>query len=162
VIVVTDTSVVLNLCLLGEEAISPALYRSISTPEIVANEFNRLVLSDQRFRRLVFPDFIERASPSRILPELLSTRRLHAGEIAAISLAVERRADSVLIDEKAGRAAASALGLKPLGLLGILLEAKRASLIADLSPLLDRLESEAKFRIGSDLRARVLQAAGES
>lgn len=114
-IVVTDTSVILNLCLLGEEAILPALYRSISAPEIVANEFNRLVLSDPRFRGLVFPDFIERASPSRILPELLSTRRLDAGEIAAISLAVERRADAVLIDEKAGRAAASALGLEAIG-----------------------------------------------
>jgi len=93
---------------------------------------------------------------------LISTRRLDAGEIAAISLAVERRAEAILIDEKAGRAAASALGLKPLGLLGVLLEAKRASLIADLSPLLDRLETEAKFRIGADLRERVLRAAGES
>jgi uncharacterized protein len=162
VIVVTDTSVVLNLCLLGEEAILPALYRSISAPEIVANEFNRLVLSDPRFRELVFPDCIELASPSLILPDLISTRRLDAGEIAAISLAVERRAEAILIDEKAGRAAASSLGLKPLGLLGVLLEAKRASLIADLSPLLDRLETEAKFRIGTDLRKRVLRAAGES
>lgn len=42
------------------------------------------------------------------------------------------------MDELAGRTTAVALGLKPIGLLGILLEAKERGLISALTPLLDR------------------------
>ena len=87
---------------------------------------------------------------------------MQAGEIAALSLAVEVRADAVLMDETAGRHAAVSLGLRPVGLLGLLLEAKQRSLIPALAPLLDRLEKEAQFWISAPLRASVLTDAGEA
>jgi len=46
---------------------------------------------------------------------------LHAGEIAALSLALELGADLVLMDEAEERAAATALQLTTMGLLGILI-----------------------------------------
>jgi predicted nucleic acid-binding protein len=46
---------------------------------------------------------------------------LHAGEIAALSLALELGADLVLMDEAEGRAAATAMHLTTMGLLGILI-----------------------------------------
>ena len=82
-------------------------------------------------------------------------------ERSPLSLAVERQADAVLMDEQAGRAAAAALGLRTIGLLGVLRDAKEQSLIPAVAPLLDRLEKEADFWISSALRSMVLKAAGE-
>lgn len=128
---------------------------------MVVVEFQRLAREDVRFQGLAFPDFIEKAAPERLLPSLVSSSRLQAGEIAALSLAVESKADAVLMDELAGRAAAAALGLRTTGLLGILRDAKERGLITAVAPLLDRLEKEAEFWISASLRSMVLKAAGE-
>lgn len=66
------------------------------------------------------------------------------------------------MDELAGRAAAIALGLRPVGLLGVLLEAKARALISALKPILERLEDEAEFWISTSLRDFILSAAGEA
>ena len=160
--VITDTSVVLNLCLIGQQDLLPLLYGRILAPTVVVTEFQRLASVDARFQGLVFPAFIEKDVPSILHPRLTSSQRLPAGEIAALSLAVERKADAVLMDERAGRAAAASLGLRTVGLLGVLLDARQRSLIPALTPLPDRLESEARFWISASLRASVLKAAGEA
>jgi uncharacterized protein len=162
VTVVTDTSVVLNLCVIGRQEVLPVLFGDILAPTIVVQEFQQLASSVSRFQGLTFPVFIRQTSPKSLLPSLTASGRLQAGEIAALSLAVELRADAVLMDETAGRHAAVALGLRPVGLLGVLLEARQRSLIPALAPLLDRLESEAQFWVSPTLRAAILSDAGES
>jgi len=160
VIVVTDTSVVLNLCLLGLEELLTAIFGEVQAPPAVRDEFLRLANVDPRFSSLVFPPFIVIRSPRAIHP-LLLTLRLHRGESEALSLAAEIHASRVLMDERAGRAAALKLGLQCLGLLGILIEARRRNLIPCLAPHLDRLQSEARFWFSPSLRIQVLQLAGE-
>lgn len=152
---------VLNLCVIGQQEVLPVLYGRILAPPIVAAEFQRLASFDSRFLRLTFPLFIEQAAPTSLIPSLATSGRLQAGEVAALSLAVELRADAVLMDELAGRHAALSLGLRPVGLLGILLDAKQRRLIPAMAPLLDRLENEAQFWISATLRASVLSDAGE-
>lgn len=159
--VITDTSVILNLCLLSQEGILVPLFGTILAPAQVVAEFQRLAAVDPRFQGLVFPAFVQTAAPAGALPGLLNPARLHGGEIAALSLAVERQADVVLMDERAGRAAAAALGLRTMGLLGILIEARKRSLVPAIAPLLDRLHLEARFWVSPSLRAAVLRAAGE-
>ncbi len=161
-IVVTDTSVVLNRCLIGQESLLSRLFGTIVAPLAVVNEFERLSNVDSRFQGLLFPAFIEKSDTPAIEPSLLPVKRLQAGEIAALSLAFYRKADAVLMDELAGRAAAKSLGLRAIGLLGVLLKAKERDLIPDLKPLLDRLENEAEFWIGPSLRNQILHQAGES
>ena len=160
-IVVKDTSVVLNLCLIEQQDLLRQMYGRVLAPTMVVVEFQRLAQVDARFQGLNFPDFIEKAAPQHLLPSLTSSSRLQAGEVAALSLAVERKADAVLMDELAGRAAAAALGLRTTGLLGILRDAKERSLIPAVSPLLDRLETEAEFWISGSLRSLILKAVGE-
>ncbi len=162
VTVVSDTSVVLNLCLLGQEALLPALYTRVCAPLVVKKEFQALVAKDRRFAGLIFPEFVEVLSSDRSPPALPSTAHLQAGEVATISLALQLRSDLVLMDERAGRIVASSVGLRPLGLLGVLLDGKRSGLVDSLAPLLDRLEKEAGFWIAPSLRSLVLQEAGES
>ncbi len=160
--VVSDTSVVLNLCLLGQEALLPELYTRVCAPLVVKEEFQALASRDRRFAGLIFPEFVEVLSPDRSPPALPSTAHLQAGEVATISLALQLRGEVVLMDERAGRIVASSVGLRPLGLLGVLLDGKRSGLVASLAPLLDRLEKEAGFWIAPSLRSLVLQEAGES
>jgi predicted nucleic acid-binding protein len=88
VIVVSDTSVILNLCLLGHQDILPSLYEQIITPPEVVAEFTRLARCDRRFIGLQFPTFIAIQSAVGI-PLALHTSRLHAGEFAALALATD-------------------------------------------------------------------------
>jgi len=161
VIVVTDTSVILNLCLLRQESLLISLFGAVLAPTRVVAEFQRLAATDSRFQGLLFPDFIHQAAPVVVVKNLPNFSRLHGGETAALSLAVERGADAVLMDERAGRAAANALGLKTVGLLGILLLARQKGLIPAIAPLLDRLQNEARFWIDLSLRETIIKAAGE-
>ncbi len=160
-IVVTDTSVILNLCFLAQQKLLPALFEVVITPPEVKWEFERLAFQDDRFFGLVFPEFIAVKAPQNTLPSLRHTKRLQVGEISAISLAVEIKAGVVLMDERAGRLAASELGLQTLGLLGVLLEAHKNGMIGSLKPFLDRLQNEARFWISPSVRQQVLRLAGE-
>ena len=161
-IVVSDTSVILNLCFLGREALLPRLFGTVHAPPQVEAEFARLASADARFHGLVFPSFVERCPPKTTAHAWAHTPALHAGEVAALSLALELGADLVLVDESEGRAAATALGLRTMGLLGILINARQRSLIPALAPLLDRLQTEARFWIAPSLRRAALVAAGEA
>ncbi len=161
-IVVTDTSVVLNLAFLRQEGLLPRLYAVILAPPTVREEFVRLAGSDQRFRGLRFPAFIGLAAARVVHPALREDRSLDPGEVAAMSLALERGIRDVLMDERAGRAAALALGLRPSGLLGVLVQAKQNGWIPRVSPLIDALENGARFRVSADLRERILRLADET
>jgi predicted nucleic acid-binding protein len=86
---------------------------------------------------------------------------LDAGEAEALVLAIETRADFVLIDELAGRNMAHMLGMVPLGAVGILLRARQHNLIDSILPLIDRLQSELNFFISPSLRQEIISRAGE-
>ncbi|NUM87829.1 MAG: DUF3368 domain-containing protein, partial [Bdellovibrionales bacterium] len=109
----------------------------------------------------VFPDFIQRTDPPATTHAWARSPLLHGGEIEALSLALELRADLVLMDEAEGRATAKSLSLATMGLLGVPLMARQRSLIGSLAPLLDRLDREARFWMAPALRAAILRASGE-
>jgi predicted nucleic acid-binding protein len=161
VIVVSNTSPVLNLAAIGEVKILERLYSSILVPSIVAEEVRRLRNSQCRFRTADLPTYVEIAIPQNPHLTLALTGELHAGESAAIALAVERRADLLLMDELRGRTIARRFSIPTLGVLGILKLAKHQGVIPTLAPLLDKLETQAGFWVGEALRKRVLHEAGE-
>ena len=144
-IVVTDTSVVLNLCWLHRESLLFAIYEGVLAPEQVRLAFERKAATDPRFTGLIFPQFIIVAQPVVIPAALASNTTLDPGETAALALALERGIADVLIDESSGRAAALALGLHVSGLIGVLIEGKHRNLVPALRPLLDRLVTGARF-----------------
>ena len=87
---------------------------------------------------------------------------LDQGETDALALAFEMHADAVLIDETAGRKAAIELGLIPVGVLGILVRAKRDGQLAAVAPVVDALLTHAQFRAAPELLREVLRMAGEA
>jgi predicted nucleic acid-binding protein len=88
--------------------------------------------------------------------------RLDQGEAEAIVLAEECRVDYLLIDEKLGREQAEARGLTAIGLLGVLLLAKRAGHLASVADVIDQLQTVAGFFVSDRVKSMVLQAAGET
>ena len=71
--------------------------------------------------------------------EELPLPALDDGERSAIALALSRRADLILMDDRSGVAAALAYGLEAIGTLGLLDRAARRGLI-DLAAALARLK----------------------
>jgi predicted nucleic acid-binding protein len=86
---------------------------------------------------------------------------LHLGEAEAITLAKDLGLEFILMDEPAGRIKARSLGLKPVGILGLLLSAKKAGKIESLGAEMQALRREVGFFISEELRARLLIVAGE-
>jgi len=82
------------------------------------------------------------------------------GEASSICLA-ERHVDSLLIiDDKAGRQEAAARGLRFVGLVGVLREARVRGFIPRLRPLLDRLRG-AGYYLSDEQTRQVLETVGE-
>jgi len=67
----------------------------------------------------------------------------------------------VLLDDKLARQRARRLGVPVTGTLGVLLRAKQVGLIAELRPLVTRLQSEGGYYIDPGLLEKVLLASGE-
>jgi uncharacterized protein len=68
----------------------------------------------------------------------------------------------LLIDERRGRAEADRLGLRIIGLLGILVEAKRRRLIAAVKPLIDAMIATSEFRVSPALYNKILDMVDET
>ncbi|WP_367142295.1 DUF3368 domain-containing protein [Moorena sp. SIO1F2] len=86
---------------------------------------------------------------------------MNVGEAEAIALAIEMKATHLLIDERLGRQAATDLGLRIIGVLGILLTAKRQGMVPAIKPIMDDLINQAGFRVSSKLYSEVLKTAQE-
>jgi predicted nucleic acid-binding protein len=88
-------------------------------------------------------------------------RQLQAGESEALALALELTDPLILLDEAKARKFAQQLGVAMTGTLGILLQAKSTGLVPAIRPLIDSLQNDLGFFISAQLRAAVLQQAGE-
>jgi hypothetical protein len=86
---------------------------------------------------------------------------LDAGEAEAIALALELKADLLLMDERRGCAIAQQMNVLCSGILGMLIQAKHQGLIATVKPILDDLIATAGFWVDNALYHRILQKVCE-
>jgi len=86
---------------------------------------------------------------------------LDDGEAAAIVLALEQKADIVLMDDYDGRTVAKEYDLMVTGTIGILLKAKLEGKIPSLRHDLDVLR-ESGFWLGEELYLKILEQANEA
>lgn len=160
-IVVSDTSPIINLSIIGRLDLLHKLYGTIIIPISVYNEITvkgkSMPGSDEIKDSRYFK--ISKAKDRDLLISLENL--LDIGEAEAIVLAIETKADLILIDETKGRELAEQFNLKSLGLLGVLVEAKNKRLIKKVKPLLDELITKAGFWIGKALYKKVLISAEE-
>jgi predicted nucleic acid-binding protein len=139
VIVISDTSPITNLAAIGCLDLLRQLYHRVIIPSAVYRE---LTAETGRHPGAMVQtlDWIETGAVTNQAIVTALRIELDEGEAEAIALAQELNADLVLIDERLGRAAASRFGLRVLGLLGVLIQAKQQGLIPEIKPLLDGLQ----------------------
>jgi len=161
VIVVSDSSAIINLAAVGELELLNHLYGQVLIPQAVFDEIVVAGTDKAGAVEAASQSWIEvRRVADRSVVEALLTE-LHLGESEAIALAREVDSDLLLIDERRGRTVAARLGLKRIGLLGVLIDAKQRGALRAVRPVLDNLRSTAGFWIDDALYARVLESAEE-
>ena len=145
-IVVSDTTPINYLILIGQIDLLKKLYHRLIIPESVFEEMQRLQ-TPEKVRQWISeqPDWIEVRKASELNPVL----DLGAGERDAILLAQELGADLILMDDRKGRQAAIRLGLAVSGTLAVLVTAARNDLI-DLPTAIRQL-LQTSFRAPADL-----------
>jgi hypothetical protein len=159
--VVSNTSPLSNLAVIGEIELLQQIYPKILIPPTVYAELICLPEIRSTITNLCNIGWLEVQVPSDLLLIQILNETLDSGEAAAIALAIELKADRLLIDERIGRETALAYGIKIRGILGILVNAKNQHLISATKPLLDRLINTAGFRVSQALYDRTLQESGE-
>ena len=87
---------------------------------------------------------------------------LDRGESEAIALALQVKADWLLVDERDARKVCKELGLKVTGILGIILKAWRNGKIPLLKDVMDELIYKAGFRISDELYQSILKEGPEN
>lgn len=160
-IVVADTSPILNLARIGRLHLLPSLYQQVLIPTAVSAELAGFQNSMSAALGPAYNSWllVAEAEDQKLVRRLRD--RLDVGEAEAIVLAVERYATLLLIDEKLGRQVAETLGVSVTGLIGLLAEAKQAGLIEQVGPVLDELIAKARFWIAPSLYRQVLVELGE-
>jgi predicted nucleic acid-binding protein len=163
VIVISDTSVITNLVAIHHLHLLQPLYERILIPEAVYHELADIDPPVPGTLEVQTLDWLEVISlRDRTIADQLQTQsQLDPGEAEAIALALEIKAELLLIDERRGRAIATRLGLRITGLLGILVEAKQRSLIPSVKPLMDALIDTSEFRVSQLLYEQILQMVNE-
>ncbi|CCI29916.1 conserved hypothetical protein [Microcystis aeruginosa PCC 9809] len=160
-IVVSNTSPITSLAAIGYLNLLPDIYGTIIIPVAVYEEMTGLGYSVPGTIEVQTLSWIEkRELKDRLLLKDLQ-KELHRGESETIALAISLNADRVIIDENPGRNKAMSLGLNVMGILGILLIAKRRRLIAAIQPLMDDLILKAGFLVNQRLYLDLLRSAQE-
>ncbi len=126
-IIISDTSPLHYLVLIGESQVLPALYVRIIIPQKVLEELRQpnTPAVVQAFANAP-PSWLEVRTISS--PPDSSLDNLDPGEREAIALALELQANTLLIDDLAGREAALLHGLEIVGTMGVLYAAAEAGL----------------------------------
>jgi len=168
-VVVSDTSVITNLAVIGLLGLLYDFYgtqhRALYVPLTVYRE-----MRSRSKRNIGRPSIVTAAwivplpvgNTRRVRSLLRTYKKLDRGEAEAIILADEISSELLLMDESLGRTIATSFGLRVAGIIAVLIRAKHEGRIATVRPFLDALRGEpARFRIAQSLYEKVLRDLGE-
>ncbi len=160
-IIVSNTSPLNNLAAIDQLDLLRELYSTIMIPEGVYQELMAVETPLHVSTQIQTTQWIKVEKVASLTQIALLQQQLDRGEAEAIALAIQLKADLLLIDEKQGRRVANNLNIPLTGILGILITAKQKGLIKDVKPLLEKLKNQAGFWIKPNLYQNILQRVGE-
>lgn len=160
---VSDSSTLIHLAKIGHLRLLDDFYDCVLIPSAVWREV--VEEGHGRVGAQEAADAVQRGSIKVVVPhnELvlrLLRRDLDQGEAEAIALALEQKAEVVLLDESDARDVADVFGLRKTGVVGLLMRAKVEGRIPSLRQELDRLR-DTGFWLNQDLYSEALEAVGE-
>ena len=150
--VVADTSPLIALHQIEHLSVLKSLFVEVQIPPAVAGEAAPSLPE--------LPSWIVVRKLTQPIGSEVLLAALGVGESETLGLALEGKADVVILDDRSARRLALRLGLPVVGTVGILLRAKRTGLIPAVEPLLAKL-LDVGFRLSPTIRDKVLMDAGE-
>ncbi|GAA6168252.1 DUF3368 domain-containing protein [Sessilibacter corallicola] len=160
-IVVSDTTAITHLAKIGELDILQKLYMEILIPEAVYTELTQVKKTQPGALLVLNSKWIKVVKIKNRAVVTKLSKHLDLGESEAIALSIELQSDVLIMDEVAGRNIAKKLGRNIIGMVGILLEAKKKGYIVSVRPYLDKLRATG-FRLGEEIYQLALKISQES
>ena len=154
-----DSSPLIGLARIGQLGLLPKLANRIVVPAAVHAEVTAARADAPGAAEVAAQAWIEvqEADPMIVAPLLILVGR---GEAEAIALAQRESAAVLLVDDLRARKLAQRLGLRRMGTVALLGQAKREGLIPKLKPALDALVAQGIY-IRRELIEAALNEAGE-
>lgn len=151
--VLANTSPLIALDRIGRLHLLPQLYGKIVRPQAVVEELRAGRTAYPGSEPLFTADWlITEPDP----PEMVLRKELGAGETAVLTLALNTRADLVILDDLQARLVAVGLGLRVTGTLGVLLAAHHTGIEPDVRKAVTDLRA-AGFYLSDDLLNGILK-----
>ena len=137
------------------------LFGKVYIPKAVENELLRINALKIDIHSLLEESWLEtrRIENRTGINELL--KYLDQGESEAIMLSKSLHCDLLLMDENKGRKLAKSIGIKVIGLIGIIVLSKEKGLIKKIKPYIDELRNEYGFWIKEELYLQILESVNE-
>jgi len=156
-LIVADASPLIFLAKVARLDVLNGLFgEAIVVPAAVADEVLSPTCPPAELAQLErFLRSCEVAEPPRAVPESAGLSR---ADRQALAVAIARRADLLLADDKVLRKLARASGIQPLGTVGVILEAVAHSLLSRRAArqLLDALVTEHDLHVGVEVYSAVI------
>lgn len=158
-IIIADSSPLITLALINKLEILELLFKEVIISEAVYEEISKKDKPKSAKLREYFKNSIKTVN-NKIAVNILK-QDIDLGEAESIVLALELKIEDILIDDLKGRKYAKIEGLKIIGSMGLLLEAKRRGFITEIKPLIEILIKN-NIRLGDALIEKVLKIANEN
>ena len=160
-IVVSNTSPIINLAAIGKPDLLKKCFGKVYIPPAVYDEITVKGSGEPGDIEVRTVDWIEVVEVKDTSLLLLLRKDLDDGEAESIVLSIQLDSDLLLLDEFDARSIASKLRLRFIGLLGVLMRAKEAGYVQKVKPLMNSLKKQAGFWIDDDLYQYVLNVVKE-
>jgi uncharacterized protein len=152
--VVSDTTAITTLLKAGRLQLLQDLFGQVLVPQAVWDELKAF--------HTKLPAYIELRPVGAPCQRLPGTEPLGRGETEAILLARELNARLLLTDDRKARMAAQRLQIPCVGLVGLIVQAKRQDKIVSVREWLLILEGQGGLYLSDTVVAEALQLAGEA
>ncbi len=157
--VVSNTSPILNLASIEKLSLLRDQFGEVVVPHAVLNEFrlNENLPGTGEISTALEEGWLSVQNLSTHEQAVLFERELDKGESEAIALALELKAEILLVDEREARRISKILDLKVIGVIGILIKAYMNGQLTSLDTVLYELKNVAGFYISEQLLNDILQ-----
>lgn len=148
-IIISDASPIIALHNIGQLALLKEVYREISITDIVRREVE-----------ISLPEWIKVVNEYNMALYESLTLHLDEGEASAIALAKLTPNSTLIIDERRGRKVAKELGIEIIGIMGVIVKAKKMGKIESGMDLVNELTTKG-FRLSDSLLTIVRKKLSE-
>lgn len=158
--VVVNASPLILLTKVGQLQLLPAIASSIIVPRVVLGELEAGDSTDRAAELVAAAPWASIVESPSSIPEEVLVWDLGAGETDVLAWAASHQESTAVVDDKAARNCAAALGVPVIGTLGIILAAREAKLVPAARPILEQLRQAGHY-LSDNILAAALRRIGE-